>query len=186
VTSGWPLAVTFSLVSGTLPDDVTLASNGILSGTVAAGQEGDYAPVFRVWNDTGDAVPDATGDVTVTAAPDAPTWGVVTLPTIAEGEGYGALDLDTFISDDGGDASITYLDDGNLPAGIGLSANGTFFGVATTASTGNVVFTATNSGGPTGSASTPWEITAAVTVDGWATEDDFDWLTEDGFRWILE
>ena len=77
-----------------------------------------------------------------------PVWGTIPDRSVAVGQAMG-ISLGTYISNNGGDANITFgISSGTLPAGISLNPNGTFTGTATTEAAGvNIVYTATNSAG---------------------------------------
>jgi hypothetical protein len=114
-----------------------------------------------------------------------PVWGVITLPTVLVGEGYGALDMHSFLASDGGDPDNIIFAESGIAAGLHMFTTGLFSGVTTTESTGDATFFVQNStGNLIQSDPVPWVVNAAA--DGWATEDDSDWLTESGDRWILE
>ena len=120
--------ITFTKDSGNLPPGLTLASNGVLSGTPTTA--GTYTFKVKAANGTS---PDAlTADITITIAPApvAPTFVNASPPLSGTvGTAYAGY---TFTAT--GTAPITFTkDSGNLPPGLTLASNGVLSGTPTTA-----------------------------------------------------
>lgn len=124
--------VTFTTAS-TLPAGLTLAANGVLSGTPT--QTGSFPIVVTATDANGCAGIGATYTLVVGCQ----TWSILpaALPQATSGVAYTAT-----LTQSGGIGAVTYaVTSGTLPAGLGLSSGGVLSG--TTALTGSYPFTVT-------------------------------------------
>lgn len=162
--SGGTSPYTYTRTSGSLPPGITLASNGLLSGTPTAG--GSYSFVVTATDSTSGTGPYSQSSslltMTVAApsltyAPSSPTAGSVATAYSQSLAGAG-----------GGTAPYTYaVTAGSLPAGLSLASNGTLSGTPTAGGIFNFTVTATDSSTGTGpySSSSSLSLTiAAATV----------------------
>ena len=125
VATGGDGAYTWSVDSGTLPAGMALASGGALTGTPEDG--GTFVFTVQV-TDGADRV--ATRALTLTVEP-APTIQTASLPPGDLGETYAAQ-----LAATGGTGGYTWsVEDGALPAGLTLAANGAISGTPTTLGT---------------------------------------------------
>lgn len=124
---------TFSVASGTIPDGLTLASNGLLSGTPSEATTGQSFGILGSYQG-------ATSQQTYTIKIGNPaaqiTLGAGALPAGTQGSPY-TFDFKSLASVTGGsggigDATFTLVG-GNLPAGITLAANGVLSGTPSSA-----------------------------------------------------
>lgn len=109
---------TWAVIDGALPDGVTLATDGTLSGTPSAA--GSFTVTFEVTSAemTGEA------ELEITIHP-ALTVATTALPDGVQGQDYVAP-----VEADGGDGVLTWsLEAGDLPAGLSLDAGGAISGV---------------------------------------------------------
>ena len=129
-TANGTAPITFTKDSGDLPPGLTLATNGVLSGTPTTA--GSYTFKVKAANGVGSGA--VTSDITISIAPvpvapsliddTPPTSGTVGTPYA----GY------TFTA--AGTAPITFTrDSGNLPPGLTLASNGLLSGTPTAAGT---------------------------------------------------
>ncbi|SNS43420.1 Putative Ig domain-containing protein [Granulicella rosea] len=131
--SGGSGAVSFSLVSGTLPAGLTLSSTGVISGTPTAAVSSTLT--VRVTDSA--ATPLSTSAVLALNVSGAPlSIPAATLTNAVAGKTYSAT-----LANTGGVAPFTWkISGGALPAGLTLSSAGVISGVPTIA--GNYSFTA--------------------------------------------
>ncbi|MBB2775704.1 UNVERIFIED_ORG: outer membrane autotransporter protein [Comamonas terrigena] len=139
--SGGTGPYSFSLVAGTLPAGLTLASNGTLSGTPTAG--GTFNLTVRATDSsTGTGAPFST-DRAYTLTVNAATITLIpgSLPAASVGTAYSSM-----VTASGGTAPYGYaVTSGALPAGLTLAPNGTLSGTPTAGGTFNFTITATDS-----------------------------------------
>jgi hypothetical protein len=110
----------WAVIAAALPDDVTLAPDGMLSGTPSAAGSFTFTVEVTSAEMTGEAELDITIHPALAVATDA-------LPDAVEGQAY-AVQLEA----DGGDGALTWsLEEGDLPAGLSLDADGSISGTAT-------------------------------------------------------
>ena len=137
---------TFTLASGTLPAGLTLAANGVLSGTPTQG--GSFPITVTVTDGNGCTGTSGTYTIVITC----PTI-TVTNPANANGTANSAFS-ETF-TQTGGQGTITWsLATGTLPAGLTLAPNGTLSGTPTQTGSFPITVTATDANGCTGDSST--------------------------------
>ena len=135
-------SVAFTTAS-TLPTGLTLAANGVLSGTPT--QTGSFPIVVTATDANGCAGLSATYTLVVSCQ----TWSVLpaALPQATAGVAYSVT-----LTQSGGIGAVTYaVTSGSLPTGLGLSSGGVISG--TTALTGSypITVTATDANGCTAS-----------------------------------
>jgi len=138
-------AVTYSLASGTLPAGLTLAANGVLSGTPT--QTGSFPITVTVTDSNGCTGTGGTytiiiGCQTITVTNPANTAGTASSPFSETFTQTGAIGTATFTT-----AST-------LPTGLTLSAAGVLSGTPTQTGSFPIVVTVTDSNGCTGTSST--------------------------------
>src|SRR3954447_5593997 len=137
---------TFSLASGTLPTGLTLASNGVLSGTPTV--TGSFPITVMVTDSQGCTGVGPTYPLQITC----PTI-TVTNPAVNSGTAGGAVSP-TF-QQRGGIGTTTFsLAGGTLPAGLTLASNGVLSGTPTQTGTYPITVTAPDSNGCTGTGPT--------------------------------
>ena len=130
--------ITWSFEGGMLPPGLTLAANGVISGTPTA--EGTFNFMVKATNGIGNAV--AGLSIKVNASTTPPQIVTNNLPAGVTGTAYSAPLEAT------GTAPITWsLASGNLPNGLTLSSAGVISGTPTAAGTFNFTVQATNSAG---------------------------------------
>ena len=130
--------ITWSLENGSLPNNLTLSSAGVISGT--PNTAGTFNFTVKATNSAGSDTKNLS--IAITAAPVAPTITTTTFPTGTTGIVYNAQIEAT------GTAPITWtLESGNLPNNLSLSTAGVISGTPTTAGTFNFNVKATNSAG---------------------------------------
>lgn len=133
--SGGTASYTYDLLTGTLPNGITLSSSGVLSGTPT--QAGNFTVTVRARDSTtGSAAPYfGTAAYTLTIAAPTITVSPGSLPNGTVGTAYSQ----TF-SGSGGTAPYTFgFSSGALPSGMTLASDGTLSGIPTTS--GNFTFT---------------------------------------------
>ena len=150
----------FALSSGSLPAGLSLAADGALSGTPAAGTAGSYAIEATVtdrWGATG-----TQAYTLVVTAPDALIIHPAVLPDAQVGAAYSQV-----LTPLGGTAPFTFaLTGGSLPTGLSLAPDGTLAGTPAAGTTGSypIVIAVTDIWGATGTLSAMLEVTAAAVV----------------------
>ena len=139
VTTGGTAPYTYALFSGTLPNGITLSSDGIGMGTLTG--TGTFTFTIQVTDSNG-----CTGTKTYTVA----TCGTITLSSLTGGT-VGTAVHDT-VTSSGGTNPYTYAVTVDLlPAGLTLHAStGIITGTPTKAGTFNFTITSTDSNGCTG------------------------------------
>ena len=159
---------TFALTSGTLPAGLTLAANGILSGTIPVGTLISNAS-FVV------TATDSTGATLVQTFSLAVNPAIVISPSdLADGAATGAYTQMLTATGGSGTGYTFAVTAGTLPAGLTLAANGLLSGtIAPTVGAGYYAFTvtATDSLADTGSVTASLFVDAAITL-GPATVPD--------------
>jgi hypothetical protein len=157
--SGGTVPYTYSLSAGALPNGVTLASDGTISGTpTEAGSFGFTVAVADATTGTGPA--SATQSYTLVVGLPTLTLNPLTLANGAAGGVY----AETFTAG-GGIAPYSYsLTAGALPAGLTLGSGGALSGTPTASGTFNFTITATDSTGGTGPATTNHAYTLVIDV----------------------
>jgi Putative Ig domain len=142
--------ITWTLVNGTLPPGLSLASNGVISGTPTSSAV-SYGLIFRATNGSGTA---DTPSQDFAAAGTAITYPLYP-PLAVVGTAYTPIQFTA-----SGTTPITYsVASGSLPAGMSISSSGVLSGTPTSAVSGNLVsFQASNL---FGSSSTKLKITAS-------------------------
>jgi D-hexose-6-phosphate mutarotase len=126
---------------GTLPEGVTLASNGILSGTPALGTAGSYPITITATDGNGDDLPLTTSQPFMLVVNEAPLFTSPASATFTKGVSG------TFSVKFAGAPTPTLTESGSLPPGIRF-ANGTIRGTPTALGTFHLTFTANNGVGP--------------------------------------
>lgn len=152
--SGGATPYSYTLNSGSLPPGLTLAGNGILSGTPTA--NGSFSFTVRATDSsTGTGPFSATsGTLTLNIAAATLTYAPGSPAAATVGTAYSG----SLASAAGGTAPYSYaITSGSLPAGITLASNGSLAGTPTAGGTFNFTVTATDSSGGTG----PFSATSA-------------------------
>lgn len=130
-------AVTYSIVSGSLPAGLTLnGTTGVISGTPT--NENAAVVVFRA-TDAGNNI----ADITLTIPNTIPTISNTSLSFAAT-----SMPILTVVNDGTGSWTVA-VTGGSLPTGVSLSTSGVFSGNCTVSGTGSVTLTVTDSGGQT-------------------------------------
>ena len=157
--SGGIGATTFSLASGTLPAGLTLASNGVLSGTPT--QTGSFPITVKATDSNGCSGTGATYTLTIACQ-----TITVTNPAVNSGTA-GAAFSQTFTQSGGIGATTFSLASGTLPAGLTLGSNGVLSGAPTQTGTFTITVKATDSNGcnGTGAAYTLTIVCQTITVN---------------------
>ena len=127
--------ITWTRKSGSLPNGLTLSSNGVISGTPTTA--GNYPFTIEAKNDYGTD----SKDYTVTVSGVAPTITTASLPNGVVGVAYTTTTLAAT-----GSTPITWSVSGTLPPGLSLS-NDVISGTPTAAGTYSFTVTATNNYG---------------------------------------
>lgn len=144
--SGGVSPLSFSLDSGTLPNGLSLASSGALTGTPTAGGAFSFT-VKATDSTTGQGPYSGTQSYSLTIAAPTITLGQSSLPN-----GMIAVGYNQTVTASGGTGAYTFaVTAGSLPPGMNLSSSGGITGTPTGAGTYNFVITATDSstgGGP--------------------------------------
>jgi hypothetical protein len=149
-------SATFTLGSGTLPAGITLAANGVLSGTPT--QTGSFPITVTVTDANGCTGTSATYTLVIACQ-----TITVTNPSNAN---Y-AVNTAAFevFSQTGGIGTVTFtLATGTLPAGLTLNANGSITGTPTQTGSFPITVTATDANGCTGTSSTYTLVVACQTI----------------------
>ncbi|WP_171900658.1 putative Ig domain-containing protein, partial [Stappia indica] len=157
--SGGAAPYTYAVTAGALPDGLTLASNGALTGTPTTAETANFTVTATdAHNDTGNAAYSIQVDAAPVVIALAPAAG-----SLANGE-VGTAYSQTFTAS-GGAAPYTYaVTAGALPDGLTLASNGALTGTPTTAETANFTVTATDAHNDTGSAAYSIQVDAAPVV----------------------
>ena len=157
-TGGKP-AYSFTLMGGTLPNGLTLDSNGSLTGTP---RESDTFNISVRLTDSTGATADKSYALTLTAVA-ALTLNTATLP-----QGYIGTYYSAPLSASGGVLPWNFSVAGALPAGLSLnSATGVISGIPSAAGLTNLIFTVTDYSYPTGqtaSVTLPFRIWNALSI----------------------
>jgi hypothetical protein len=149
-------ATTFSLASGTLPAGLTLAANGVLSGTPT--QTGSFPITVMATDVNGCTGTGATYNLVIGCQ-------TITVTNPANGNGTAASPFSETFTQTGGIGATTFsLASGTLPAGLTLAANGVLSGTPTQTGSFPVTVTATDSNGCTGTGATYTIIIGCQTI----------------------
>jgi hypothetical protein len=144
--SGGVGTTTFSLASGTLPAGLTLASNGVLSGTPT--QTGSFPITVKATDANGCTGTGPTYTLTITCQ-------TITVTNPAVNSGVAGAPFSQTFSQSGGIGATTFsLASGTLPAGLTLSASGTLSGTPAQTGTFPITVKATDSNGCSGTGAT--------------------------------
>jgi hypothetical protein len=142
--NGGTAPYTWSLTSGALPAGLTLAANGVVSGTPTA--SGNFT-IGVTLKDAGSPAQTATATVTLTVVAQGTPLAISssTLPSGMPNQTYSAV-----LNATGGTAPYTWsLTSGTLPAGLSLAATtGVISGTPTTSGTSSLTFKVTDSSNP--------------------------------------
>jgi large repetitive protein len=140
--SGGVGTTTFSLAGGTLPAGLTLASNGILSGTPT--QTGSFPITVKATDSNGCSGIGPTYNLTITCQ-------TITVMNPAVNSGVAGAAFSQTFTQSGGTGTITFsLASGTLPAGLTLGTNGVLSGTPTQTGTFPITVKATDSNGCSG------------------------------------
>lgn len=125
--------------TGALPSGVTLATDGILSGSPAFGTAGNY-PVTITATDANNNT--TTQSFTLTVGATAPVFTSATSTTFSENT------AGTFAVSANGDNPLSYSETGALPSGVTLAADGVLSGTPAPGTVGSypIILTATDGG----------------------------------------
>ncbi|MEH6420587.1 putative Ig domain-containing protein, partial [Pseudomonas sp. CGJS7] len=135
----------FSVPPGDLPTGLTLAPNGVLSGTPSAGGTFNFT-VTATDNSTGTGPYSGTRNYSVTIVPSTILLPTTTLPNATRNSPYiGAIGPAT-----GGTSPYSYTPSGTLPLGLTFSGSGQISGTPTQPGTYTFSATATDSSTGTG------------------------------------
>jgi hypothetical protein len=149
-------SATFTLASGTLPTGLTLAPDGVLSGTPTQG--GTFEITVTVTDANGCTGTSATYTLEITC----PAI-TVDLPANADGTATSAFS-ETF-TQSGGQGTISYtVASGTLPAGLSLATNGVLSGTPTETGSFPITVTATDENGCSGTSGTYTIVIACQTI----------------------
>ncbi len=152
--SGGTAPYAYTIASGSLPPGITLASNGVLSGTPTA--NGTFTFTVRATDGSTGTGPFSATSGTMTLTIAVPT--LVYTPANPANATVAAAYSQSLASAGGGTAPYTYvLASGSLPAGITLASNGTLSGTPTAGGSFTFSVTATDNSGGTG----PFSATSA-------------------------
>jgi len=133
---------TFTLASGTLPSGLTLATNGVLSGTPTV--TGSFPITVMVTDSQGCTGVGPTYPLTITC----PT---ITVTNPAVNSGTAGVAFSQTFTQSGGVGTTTFsLAGGTLPAGLTLASNGVLSGTPTQTGSFPITVKATDSNGCTG------------------------------------
>ncbi|WP_425329578.1 putative Ig domain-containing protein [Stappia indica] len=157
--SGGTSPYTYAVTAGALPDGLTLASNGALTGTPTTVETANFTVTATDANsDTGNAAYSIQVDAAPVVIALSPAAG-----SLANGE-VGAAYSQSFTAS-GGTSPYTYaVTAGALPDGLTLAANGALSGTPTTAETANFTITATDANSATGNAAYSIQVDAPVVI----------------------
>src|SRR5205823_1692740 len=154
--SGGVGATTFSLSSGTLPAGLTLASNGVLSGTPT--QTGTYPITVTVTDSNGCTGTGPTYTLTINCQ-------TITVANPAVSTGTAGTAFSQTFTQSGGIGTTTFsLASGALPPGLALSAAGVLSGTPTQTGTFPITVKATDSNGCSGTGPTYNLVIACQTI----------------------
>ena len=159
--SGGKPPYSWVVVSGNLPNGLTLASNGTISGTPT--QSGTFPITVQVKDSSSPAQTASQGFSIVIAAAGTP----VSITTSSLPNGTQNVGYSTTLAATGGKTPYTWtITSGSFPAGLTLAASSGTIGVTPTASAQSSSFTVkvTDSSSPAQSASKPLSITIASGV----------------------
>jgi Putative Ig domain len=144
--SGGIGATTFSLASGTLPAGLTLAANGVLSGTPT--QTGTFAIRVKATDANGCTGTGAIYNLTIACQ-------TITVTNPAGNSGVAGSPFSQTFTQSGGIGTTTFsLASGALPAGLTLAANGVLSGTPTQTGTFAITVKATDANGCNGTGAT--------------------------------
>ena len=153
--AGGAAPYTFAVTSGALPDGVTLASNGLISGTPT--RAGDFSSTIRVT--------DANGCTRSVPYPIRVLCNEnITLSPASLAGGLGGVPYSQQLSASGGTGPYTFTTAGPLPPGVNLASNGALSGTPNKVGSYQFVVTATGSNGCTGTRA--YTIDVSVTLGG--------------------
>ena len=144
--SGGIGTTTFALASGTLPAGLTLAPNGILSGSPT--QTGAFAITVKATDSNGCSGTGGTYTLTIVCQ-----TITVTNPAVSTGVA-GSPFSQTFTQSNGIGAMTFTLASGTLPSGLTLASNGTLSGTPLVVGTFPISVTATDANGCSGTGAT--------------------------------
>ena len=135
--TGAGTSYSFSILDSNLPPGLSLASNGVLSGTPTSA--GTFT--FIVLLNSGESSVDK--QVTITILAPAIVISTTTLPDAMQGEAYQAS-----LAASGGTSPYSFsVVEGNLPPGLSLGSDGVFSGVPSTSGSYSFAVAATGSAG---------------------------------------
>jgi hypothetical protein len=154
--SGGIGATTFSLASGTLPSGLTLASNGVLSGTPA--QTGTFPITVKGTDSNGCSGTGATYTLTIACQ-------TITVTNPAVSTGTAATPFSQMFTQSGAIGSSTFsLASGTLPSGLTLSTAGVLSGSPTQTGSFPITVKVTDANGCTGTGATYTLVIACQTI----------------------
>ena len=140
--SGGVGTTTFSLAGGTLPTGLTLASNGVLSGTPT--QTGSFPITVKATDSNGCTGIGPTYNLTINCQ-------TITVTNPAGNSGVAGSAFSETFTQSGGIGTTTFsLASGTLPAGLTLSSGGVLSGTPTQTGTFTITVKATDSNGCSG------------------------------------
>ncbi|MEA2239569.1 MAG: hypothetical protein QOC81_4293 [Thermoanaerobaculia bacterium] len=140
--SGGIGTTTFSLASGSLPAGLTLASNGVLSGTPT--QTGSFTITVKATDSNGCSGTGAPYTLTISCQ-------TITVTNPSVNSGVAGTAFSQTFTQSGGIGTTTFsLASGTLPAGLTLAANGTLSGTPTQTGSFTITVKATDSNGCSG------------------------------------
>ena len=173
ITATGDTPISFTEV-GPLPTGVTLATNGNLSGTPAAGTAGSY-PITITATDANAAT--ATQSFALTVAASAPVFTSAASTTFAENTAA------TFGVTATGDTPISFSESGACPQGVSLATNGTLAGTPAFGSAASypITITATDANSNTTTQSFTLTVTATRPSITSASSTSFAENTADTF-----
>ncbi len=154
--SGGVGTTTFSIAGGTLPAGLTLASNGVLSGTPT--HTGSFPITVKATDSNGCSGIGPTYSLTITCQ-----TITVTNPAVSSGVAGSAFSQ-TFTQSGGIGTTTFSLASGALPTGLTLAANGVLSGTPTQTGSFPITVKATDANGCTGTGATYTLIIACQTI----------------------
>ena len=140
LTASGTAPITWTRSSGKLPDGITLATDGTISGTPSAA--GSYSFTVKAANSIGSATKKFTLKITNPTDWTAPVITTTTLNPAAVGREYSSL-----LEATGNPAPTWRTASGTLPAGLTLSADGSISGTPTRAGSFKLTVRAENAAG---------------------------------------
>ncbi len=144
--SGGVGATTFSIAGGTLPAGLTLAANGVLSGTPT--QTGSFPITVKALDSNGCSGIGPTYSLTIACQS-------ITVTNPAVNSGVAGSPFSQTFTQSGGIGATTFsLASGTLPTGLSLAANGTLSGTPTQTGSFAITVKATDSNGCFGTGAT--------------------------------